>query len=411
MSRFEFAGPIPASKSILNRALIAQSYEQNFIIEGDSECDDVRAMKQGLKVFANIRSSQSQSAQVIHCSEAGTVLRFLIGRVSREKGLFRLTGSSRLLSRPHQEMAEILKQLGVPVKFQPDQIEIDSKGWQPRSDIIKISRRTSSQFASSILLNSWDLPFDLKLEIEAGVSDSYLELTFDLLKQWGLQIEKMSNHWIIPRAQKLKPQRFTAELDMSSAFPIAVLGALLGQSEIQNWSDRSSQPDQAFVEILQKMNVLVKLTSTGSLQIEKSQIHAADVDLSQTPDLFPVLAVLCSFAKGKSRLFGAPHLKFKESNRIEKTAQLLSLAGVVVQETDDGLIIEGERPRNIPKPFEFDPDEDHRMAMAAGVLRLMGYAVQILHPQVVSKSFPEFWNIINTPQPDQLVTSSRGQSL
>jgi 3-phosphoshikimate 1-carboxyvinyltransferase len=119
-----------------------------------------------------------------------------------------------------------------------------------------------------------------------------------------------------------------------------------------------------------------------------------NVNLENSPDLFPVLAVLCGLAQGTSKLFGAPHLALKESNRIQKTFELLTKAGIKSQIVDGGLIIEGSNMKIHSKAFSFDPDHDHRMAMAAALLNMVGAKIQILNKEVVNKSFPEFWSIV-----------------
>jgi 3-phosphoshikimate 1-carboxyvinyltransferase len=139
---------------------------------------------------------------------------------------------------------------------------------------------------------------------------------------------------------------------------------------------------------------LINDENGGILHVSKPIVlRSGHWNLRNSPDLFPVLAVLCSFAEGRTILFGAPHLAFKESNRIEKTAELLRLSGCAVEAQDDGIAIFGNSLRN-RVGFTFDPDQDHRLAMAAGILMLMGFPIQLSNSNVVDKSFPEFWQYI-----------------
>ena len=120
-------------------------------------------------------------------------------------------------------------------------------------------------------------------------------------------------------------------------------------------------------------------------------------DLNSCPDLFPSLAVLCSLSQGESLLYGAPHLKYKESDRIQVTAQLIQKINRAVQIKDDGLFIkESKGIEWSEEKIFFDPQSDHRIAMAAALLIYAGINVQIKNPGCVKKSFPEFWNIIDT---------------
>jgi 3-phosphoshikimate 1-carboxyvinyltransferase len=123
-------------------------------------------------------------------------------------------------------------------------------------------------------------------------------------------------------------------------------------------------------------------------------MKSVDWDLFQSPDLFPVLAVVCSWANGVSKLYGAPHLALKESNRIQKVADLFNLLGVQHEILEDGMIIHGNPHQTLKKKIVFNPDQDHRMVMAAALMKLKGHDITVEHPEAINKSFPEFWGMI-----------------
>src|SRR6516225_10169716 len=147
-----FIGYVPASKSILNRALILQSFGPDLKIYGVSDSDDVVKMKAGIKAL--------KDQAMIDCGEGGTVLRFLALRASREKGRHKLTGSARLINRPQEELVKILSQLGVTAKFEKNSLAIESDGWRPQSDTLHVPSHRSSQFASAVLLTPGGLQLD-----------------------------------------------------------------------------------------------------------------------------------------------------------------------------------------------------------------------------------------------------------
>ncbi len=387
MSHFRFQGEIPASKSMMNRALLIQSYFPQIQIQGNSNCDDVRHMKQAIVSFIQKKE--------MNCGEAGTVIRFLALRASREKGLFHLTGSKRLLARPHDDLVYMLEQLSVSCQLLPDQILIQSEGWKRPLIPLQVHRNSSSQFATALLLNSWNLPFDLQFEMKPGVSEGYWQMSVQMAQAIGMHVEQKGHHWTVPAGQKANHFDILMEPDYSSAFAIAAAGALQGEAIITNATKSSFQPDFEFISILKKMGVGVHLNGTHLAIKKPDALKAIDVDLNNSPDLFPVLATLCAFAKGESWLRGAPHLVHKESNRIAKTAELLQLAGFICSAKPDGLHIVGQGKQFRLKSFSFDPDQDHRMAMAAGLFKLMGYEVQIQNANVVSKSYPEFWQALS----------------
>jgi len=387
VKEFAFVGTLEVSKSLLNRALICQSYQPRLQIEGDSSCDDVTLMKIGLQKLRNYETS-------IYCGHGGTVLRFLALRASRQKGEFVLSGSERLFARPHDELLTLLRQLGVDAEISSNNLILSGEGWRPRGDAIHINSVRSSQFVTSLALNSWGLSF--QLAISPGrriISPGYWEMTLKLLRSLGMRIEKHHDGYIVPARQSIEVFKYNCEIDLSSAFAIAALGAINGQVAISNFPKKSIQPDRIFVELLSNMGARVKV-SDSTLQVSSvGRLGAINFDLNKAPDLFLILSVLCAHAEGESNLVGAKQLKYKESNRIQGVSQLLKKINCDHQVLEDGLIIKGPVKFH-SKEFEFDCDHDHRMAMAAGLLKRIGYNIKILGGEEVNKSFPQFWQYI-----------------
>lgn len=387
---FFYDGVIPASKSHFNRALICASYDPQVRIHGESKSDDVIKMQDAV---AALRLGQT----TFDCGSAGAVLRFFALRVSREPGTFKLTGSKRLFSRPHDELFSIFEQLGIKLKIEPDHLIIESQGWKPKNNTVKVDRNISSQFISAVLLNSWNLDFDFNIEWDnTGVSEGYWKMSAQVVKDFGMTLFESPQGVSVTARSQVKIKDYTVESDLSSAFAIAAYAAINGEANFRQFPFHSLQPDKAFVDILKQMNVRVE-TSADTLVVRKNptqKLRGINYNLVDCPDLFPVLATLCAFAETPSKLFGAHHLVFKESNRIQKSAELLNFIGVETKILPDGLEI-------FPKaatvqPFDFDTDHDHRLAFAAALVKSQNYPIHILDPQVVSKSFPEFWDIIDS---------------
>lgn len=396
---FRFAGVIPASKSVLNRLLVIQSFASDLTIRGDSDCDDVMRMKSALPRIVEGKGAAAD------CGAAGTTFRFLVVRASRIPGKHLVTGTPRLLARPQAALLEILKQLGVEAQPSPSGFVIQSQGWKKPTGPIRVDRSQSSQFASAVLLSAWDLDFDLEIEfvgVEDGdaPSEGYFEITEQIVRDAGMRLERNSSRLFIPARSRVRAGEIEAESDLSSAFAVAALGAIGGEAVIRSYPEKTSQPDAVFPEILQAMGARIT-RRPGELQVNRAEkLKAVEWNLRDCPDLFPVLSVLCAFAEGRSRLFGAPHLVHKESSRIESSARIVEGLGCKVRILPDGMEIEGGA-RRLPSTdalrsgpaWEFDPLEDHRLAMAAAVARLAGAPVRILHPDVVNKSFPGFWAV------------------
>jgi 3-phosphoshikimate 1-carboxyvinyltransferase len=392
MSSFHFKGSISASKSILNRLLVIRSYAPDLVIEGNSKADDVMKMKSAL--------AHLEKGEPADCGSAGTTLRFLALRASRMPGTHHLAGTLRLFERPQTETARILEQLGCEVQFGPQRLTIRSKGWQPRSNMVVVDRSVSSQFASAVFLNAWNLEHDLSVRFSGDqVSESYLQMTLALVNLVGLDVRKIDNEtYLIPAGRQPRAMAISAELDVSSAFAVAALAiAGRGEAVFENWPDQSLQADATFPQILAKLGCDIDRSERNLCVALKpeSVLRPIDWDLGTSPDLFPVLAVLCGFAEGRSRLYGAPHLVHKESSRIEKSAELLRMMGRKTRNIPGGLEIDGSaQALSRGDVRKYDTDHDHRLAMAAAVARSAGLNVEIADPQVVTKSFPEFWTIL-----------------
>ncbi|KYG70506.1 3-phosphoshikimate 1-carboxyvinyltransferase [Bdellovibrio bacteriovorus] len=387
MADFHFQGEIPGSKSVFNRALIVQSYFPVLDLQGFSECDDVVHMREGLK---DIRDRSR-----IDCGEGGTTFRFMALRASRQKGVHTLEASSRLMQRPQAGLLDLLKQLGVQTQIKANELFIVSDGWKRPRKPLRVDTSESSQYASALILNAWLLDFDLEFDLVGDkVSESYFLLTLEMMKTLGMRPKKTEKGYLIPAGQRISKLSWNVEPDLSSAFTMATAGALAGESIIQNFPEKSSQPDLVFLQIFKKMNVDFTLEGAKLITRKSENLRSVEWNLAQSPDLFPVLAVLCSWTAGTSKLFGAPHLTKKESNRIAKVSDLLTLIGIQHESLPDGMIIHGQSSQKLITTGRFNPDQDHRMVMAATLMKLKGHQFTLEEPQAINKSFPEFWDMI-----------------
>ena len=387
--KFNFVGRGSYSKSLLNRAWIVKSYFPNFQITNSSICDDIKIIETAIQSFQNNKE--------IFCGQSASAFRFMALRASRKKGIHTLTGSEQLLNRPHQPLLTILHQLGVECDFHKTKnLIIKSRGWMPQGDSLVVPSHISSQFASAVFLNGWNLDKDLFISLEGlSVSSSYLDMTVSFLKNLGFQIEGQSPEFKILKNQKPSQYIYTAEPDMSCLFTLACFAVLNGRAVFTPWCEKSIQPDAVFPSLLENMGVSIE-HKNNTLKINTCPLlKGCSLNLSSTPDLFPCLSVLCALAGSQSHLFGAGHLKYKESNRLLLMADLIQKINRKVEIQDDGLKIYGSILRKNKEKILFDPQEDHRVAMAGALLKFAGFDIEIKTPSCVNKSFPEFWRIIN----------------
>lgn len=402
---FSFNGNISASKSWLNRALVIQHFNPALKVDAFSASDDVISLQKAIL--------QIGRALIFNLGMGGTSFRFFVFLISRYKGEWVLKAHDRLLERPQQELIHVLNQLGVKSEFGSGELRLQSTGWQPQSKIV-CSADLSSQFASGLLLSCWNLDVDLEIEINKPITSlGYLQMTFELLKEAGMNLQIIENEKNlsvkIVKNQKSKVTELKSELDVSSAFSLASAAVTGGQVEIKNWNNNSKQPDLEFLEIFKKMKIDFSISQKNFSISQQKSWNSVEQDLNNSPDLFPVLSVLCAFASGISVLKGASQLKHKESDRIHKTQELLNLAGYKTEILKDGLKIFGQSSDQLlSKKIVFDPDHDHRMAMAAALIRLKGYNIVIQNPEVVNKSYPNFWKDIGLQPLKRVLIGHRG---
>jgi 3-phosphoshikimate 1-carboxyvinyltransferase len=340
---------------------------------------------------------QLSSNEAIDCGQAGTVFRFLALRASRQAGSHRLIAHPQLLARPQQELLPILGQLGVEAQLVSDGLILKSQGWRLAVDGLYINATRSSQFASAVVLNAWGLNFPLHFQVsQKFVSEGYFRMTLDLCKLFGMHIDETKTaegrtEFIIPAHQQVSLREYYCEPDLSSAFAVAALAAVGGQARIRNFPKNSLQPDAVFVGLLAEMGFSIDFNNSELSVSKTNEWRGVETNLQNSPDLFPVLAALCALAKTPSHIRGVSHLKHKESSRLEKSRELLNLIGAQILGDEDQVMIQPTKLKSSAlQNLTFDSSGDHRMVMAAQVLRQAGYPINVLQIESVNKSFPEF---------------------
>ena len=383
---FYFLGQAPLSKSLLNRALIVRGWFSEFEIHGTSSCDDIQVMTQALKHLPKGE---------IDCGLSATAFRFLSLYLSRKGGEYFLTGQPALLNRQTEELSMMLSQLGVSVLKKDKGWKIISEGWKPQGDYVNIPYQTTSQYASGLLLSGWNLKKDLFFTLNRNqVSLGHFQMTLDFVRQLGMDVKGEDMEYCIPAGQTLKVFHYKPEQDQNCLFVLAALAALRGKAVFSNWTENSLQPETIFPQTLEKMGVSIKREENKLTVFKQESLKPVEMDLCSTPDLFPILSVLCARANGISRLSGLKHLAFKESHRLNQMAALFQAANISVEKTEDTFIIHGKESWSPTKPFEFDGGGDHRMVMAATLLKKLNVPVHIMGKEAVNKSFPDFFKYI-----------------
>lgn len=326
---------------------------------------------------------------VIDARNSGTTIRLMAGVASLLPCITVLTGDQSVRRRPMQPLIEALCSLGVRCEstrgngLAPLAVRGPNAGARTgiRGDV-------SSQFISSLLISSAVKEVDTDIVLTAPLkSRPYVDITREMMRRFGAEFMETAEGFHVPGGQRYRPQDYTIPGDFSSAaFPLAA-GALTGEVTVGNLDPSDAQGDRAFLDILKAMGARVEWRGTD-LRCACAGLHGTDIDLGDAPDLFPMVAVLCACAEGRSRIYNAAHVRLKESDRIAATATFLKDMGADVQETPDGCVIRGGRPL---RGAAVDSHDDHRILMAAAVAAMVADGETIISDgQCHRISYPGF---------------------
>lgn len=323
---------------------------------------------------------------VLDCNESGSTLRFLLPVLSALGSGATFVGSGRLPERPMELIVDLLNKHGN--SFSSSHLPITVSG-KTTAGTFDIAGNISSQFVSGLL-------FALPLLNEKSVirltsnlqSSAYVNMTVDTLKKFGVNVNQNQNEFIINATDTYtSPSEYTVEGDWSNSAFFMVLGAIGGKVTIKNLDLHSHQSDKMILDALSLASVNYTV-SNQEITVEKSDVKPFDLDVSQCPDLFPILSVLACKANGKSTLYNAERLRIKESDRIKTTKELILNLGGFAEEKSDSLVIHGKGKLN---GGTVESHNDHRIAMSAFVASAICENDIILKDaKAIDKSYPSF---------------------
>ena len=379
---------LPASKSICNRALIlnALSYSP-YEIQNLSDCDDTDVMVKALN------SNDSH----FDVKAAGTAMRFLTAFLSKVLGEWTITGTERMKNRPIRILVDALNAVGAKIEY------LEKEGFPPlrimgsalQGGEISLDGGVCSQYISALLMISPLMEKGLTLHLQGKViSKPYIHLTLQLMKQYGVESEWVGST-IKVAPQSYRPLPYTVESDWSAASYWYEMMALSQQAEIElkGLFKESLQGDAAGAKLFAQLGVATDYKAGGVVLRKNGNVCQKLIyDFVNEPDLAQTFVTTCAFMDIPFRFTGLQSLKIKETDRIEALKCELRKLGYVLTDMN-GSILEwnGERCEPEAHPV-ITTYEDHRMAMAfapASLVRKEG--IEIAHPEVVSKSYPHFW--------------------
>jgi len=370
---------VPPSKSYTHRAIlmsalsVGRSTVRNPLRSFDTMATAEAARSMGAEVTEQDGELIVDSDGVhppkttIDVLNSGTTMRRMTGIAALFDSEVVITGDASIRKRPMGPLLKALEGCGVQCGSEDGRAPLRIKG-PVKGDTVRIDGGMSSQFVSSMLMMSplVGRPMDIVLEGEL-VSRPYIEITLSMMRAFGVEVERTGTGFHV-EPQRYVSRDFTVPSDFSSAaFPL-VAGGLSGKVTVCGLDMQDPQGDKKIVDILRSAGCTVTIDGDSVTCSAVGRPKACDVDLSDIPDLFPIVAVLLSTADGTSRLYGAPQLRFKESDRIESVERMLRALGADIEGTDDGCIIRGV-PRL--KGGRVDHLGDHRLFMSAAIASLI----------------------------------------
>ncbi|WP_243302347.1 3-phosphoshikimate 1-carboxyvinyltransferase [Geothrix oryzisoli] len=395
---------VPGSKSVTNRALLLAALAPGTSrFQGGLEAEDTRWMRRALTdlglglqeqdgVWVIEGGRRPRASGPLWLGASGTTLRFLLPWLAlKAEGPVRLEGDPRLFERPLGPLLAPLEALGAA--WEPDR----QGAWlRPAPQLperldLTVDARLSSQFLTGLALTAAALPGGGTLRWTEVASPSYLVLTTQWLQRFGCEARLEPGQWNIPGGA-LGARTLDLPGDWSGAAAFLAAAAATGRSlRLEPLDPADAQGDRAMVAILEAAGCRAQWLDSQALELSGPLARGLDADLTDCPDLGPVLAALAALAPAPSELRGLHTLPLKECDRLDASAELVRWLGGAAEVIGDHTLRVTPGPPPGPRPA-FDPRNDHRMAFAAAVggLRCGG---EVRDPHCVAKTFPQFWDV------------------
>ncbi|RLS26632.1 MAG: 3-phosphoshikimate 1-carboxyvinyltransferase [Planctomycetota bacterium] len=419
---------VPGSKSITNRALILAALADGVsVLHGALRSDDTDGLVSALQVLGCVITVADDSIRVHGCGgrfavnapvhinlgDGGTPTRFMMAAASLARAPVTIDGSARMRQRPVADGVTLLESLGVGVTSASAglPLTVTPGSAAPHGGVLRVSRTATSQCVSGLLLCAPWFRDGLRVEFtEQPTSQSYLELTIDELRRWGVAVEESRNASgsltaiSVPHGPPRARADVHIEADASSAIYWAAAAAIIPGSvvELLGLPQQSRQPDMRAIETIGSMGAIIvpspidrESTRVACATIDdQPPLRGGRFDMSSAPDGAVAIAAIAAVADRETRLDGLSTLRVKESDRLAALRDGLIAIGAGARIDGDSLVITPIRSpavHSLRAQALIQTVRDHRVAMAFSVIGLRTGGVQIVDPGCVAKSYPAFW--------------------
>ncbi len=378
---------LTASKSESNRVLIIRALcEKHFPINNLAAAKDTETM---VELLAN-------EGTIKDVGPAGTTMRFLTAFYANTPGKWVLTGSERMRNRPIAILVDALNKLGAKIKYLEKEgcPPLEIEGGNLKGGKISIDGSVSSQYLSALILIAPSLPGGLEMELTGKIASiPYLKMTLALISEFGSKYS-FENNTIKIEEGKYQAKEFTVEADWSAASYWYQIAALADEANItlKGLKEVSLQGDSAIVDMFKNFGVQSTFEGT-QVTLEKTNSATADsfdYDFSDCPDVAQTLAATITGLNIKGHFKGLESLRIKETDRIAAIKKELEKFGASIDILpDDEIKVNNSRLQTYKGCIE--TYDDHRVAMSIAPLCLKVDSIEIEEPNVVAKSYPNFW--------------------
>jgi 3-phosphoshikimate 1-carboxyvinyltransferase len=423
---------VPGSKSLTNRALLIAALTNgmtrltNALFSDDSRYFATALQALGFEIQLDEENHEmlvtglggkipAQKAN-LYIGNAGTAARFLTAFLTLGNGEYVLDGDARMRERPIGDLVYALTQLGCqihsasktddrpqttvhrPLSIVHGQIcppiKIIASGLPGGKT--QIAGNISSQFLSALLMVAPYAKSPVEIEVTTDLnSKPYVDMTIAIMRDFGAEIERDGYRcFTIARSSYLPPTTYPIESDASAAsYFFAAPAICSGKVRVENLSRKFKQGDIAFLDVLHEMGCQIREGENFIEVTGPKTLNGIDVDMRDIPDTAQTLAAIAPFASMPTRIRGIASARLKETDRVHATCTELTRLGVHVEEDENGMTV---YPCDQIQPATIQTYNDHRMAMAFSLIGLRVDGITIENPSCVSKTFPNFFEVLET---------------
>lgn len=390
---------LPVSKSIGARYLVASYFAGTLgACRKFTDSDDLKVIQQALLDLMINEEWLGTGEPPLDIHASGTAFRFVTAVAASTPGAdFLITGTPRLCSRPMAPMLGVLRRAGASIEARGENTTGPYRvlGRRLKGGDYEIKGDVSSQFISALMLvaPTWDKGVRLRFTTPL-VSRPYAEMTAGVMEKFGIGVTLSETEVEIRPGDYLAPRNFNVEADWSAAgFFYEAASLMEREIDIAGLTapDKSLQGDSATAMFFEMLGVYSTFNEEGVALQNTGEIPVAiEADLTDNPDLVPALAVACAMNGCRFRFTGVRNLRLKECDRLDAMMKELGKLGFVVNVEEDALEWAGDSKSTEDVPVE--TYDDHRIAMAFAMAALKLGSIRIKNPDVVNKSFEDFWN-------------------